>query len=43
MKHPDPETSEKPKRRQFKAAYKLKILRETDEAEGGPDRGHHAP
>ena len=35
MKHPDPETSEKPKRRQFKAAYKLKILRETDEAEGG--------
>lgn len=32
---PDPETSEKPKRRRFKAAYKLKILKQTDEADEG--------
>lgn len=31
-KHPDPEMSEKPKRRRFKSAYKLKILNQTDAA-----------
>jgi transposase-like protein len=33
--HPDPEVPEKPRRRQFSAEYKLRIIREADECQDG--------
>ena len=38
-KRPDPEVVEKPRRRRFLAAYKLKLLEESDRCENSEERG----